>query len=391
MSHRLIALSPDLQKLRSEGFDIEARGDRLLLVKDVPYVNAKREVKLGTLVSKLQLQGDLTVPPTDHVAFWIGEHPCHSNGAEIATFKNSSTRQDLGDGVMIDHTFSAKAQYRDYPHKMTTYIGRITGEAQRLEPKVTAQTFPVVEADHDEPVFKYAETASVHAGIAAANAKLALGKVGIVGLGGTGSYVLDMVAKTPAREIYLFDADSFHQHNAFRAPSAASIEELRAKPTKVGYLAALYSKMRRGIVPVAEFVDESNIDKLKQLDFTFVCIDQGAAKRLIVKALEECGRPFIDVGMGVVQAEGKLSGLVRVSTSTAENRELARRHIGLFDADDAANDYSTNIQIAELNALNAALAVVRWKKLYGFYHDRTNDYYAGYSVAAGDIVTEPAS
>jgi hypothetical protein len=33
------------------------------------------------------------------------------------------------------------------------------------------------------------------------------------------------------------------------------------------------------------------------------------------------------------------------------------------------NEYNRNIQIADLNALNAALAVIKWKKLFGFYRD----------------------
>lgn len=40
-------------------------------------------------------------------------------------------------------------------------------------------------------------------------------RIGIIGLGGTGSY-LDLVAKTPVDEILLFDDDEFLLHNAFR-------------------------------------------------------------------------------------------------------------------------------------------------------------------------------
>ena len=55
-------------------------------------------------------------------------------------FRTASNRQDFGNGIGIDHTFSAKADYRDYHHKMTTYIGRIAGEAAKLDPHATAQT-----------------------------------------------------------------------------------------------------------------------------------------------------------------------------------------------------------------------------------------------------------
>jgi len=51
------------------------------------------------------------------------------------------------------------------------------------------------------------------------------------------------------REIHIFDKDTFLSHNAFRAPGAAFIEELRVTAGKVEYLKAIYSKMRNGIAP----------------------------------------------------------------------------------------------------------------------------------------------
>ena len=89
-------------------------------------------------------------------------------------------------------------------------------------------------------------------------------KLGIVGVGGTGSYVLDLTAKTPVKEIHLFDGDRFLQHNAFRSPGAPSADELRALPYKVDYFEKIYSKMRRGIVPHAYHLDASNVAQLRR-------------------------------------------------------------------------------------------------------------------------------
>ena len=35
------------------------------------------------------------------------------------------------------------------------------------------------------------------------------------------------------------------------------------------------------------------------MDFVFVCVDSGEAKKLIIEKLEEFDIPFVDVGMGV--------------------------------------------------------------------------------------------
>src|SRR5262245_44393803 len=100
MSHLLIAHSNDLLALRNAGLHLEVRNG-YLLIKDVPYVTASRDVREnGMLVSKLEtevLDGrERTKKPTDHVAYWMGDHPCHESGEKIRSFENPSAAQDFG-------------------------------------------------------------------------------------------------------------------------------------------------------------------------------------------------------------------------------------------------------------------------------------------------------
>jgi len=369
--------------LRDEGFNIEIRSG-FLLVTDIPYVNAARQIERGILVSSLELAGDAAVAPKTHVAYFIGEYPCRDDGSPIEQIRNQSTRQKLAEGVEIDHTFSAKPKpsdtYDDYYHKVSTYVAIFSAHAKQIDPSVKAQTaLPVAAVEEENPVFRYIDTASSRAEIDLITSKLALDKLAIVGIGGTGSYVLDLIAKTPVREIHIFDKDTFLSHNAFRAPGAASLEELRVQPAKVEYLKAIYSKMRNGIVAHKTDIGEENIQLLRDMKFVFLCIDLGPAKKLIVERLEEWGIPFIDVGMGIYRADNCLGGSLRTTTSVPAAREVARSKICFFDAD-ANNEYKLNIQIADLNALNAAFAVIKWKKLFGFYLDYTNELHSSYMV-----------
>jgi hypothetical protein len=163
---------------------------------------------------------------------------------------------------------------------------------------------------------------------------------------------------------------------------------LRAKPQKVARFAEVYSNMRRGIIVHHIFLEPNNVALLNGLDFAFVCMDVGSAKRAVIDLLLGNRTPFIDVGMGIVLDNGQLSGIVRTTTSTTETRDSAARHLSFAEGGVGANEYSSNIQIAELNALNAAIAVIRWKKLFGVYRDTRKEVYAGYSVASGEMVVE---
>ncbi len=205
-------------------------------------------------------------------------------------------------------------------------------------------------------------------------------------MGGTGSYVLDLVAKTPVDQILLFDDDEFLMHNSFRAPGAASIEILNAKYKKVDYFASIYSHMRRGIFPHAQRITEQNIELLKGLSFVFICVDSNTARGMIISKLVDFGIPFVDVGLGVEIIHDSLGAIIRTTLGTINKHDHLAQRIGTIDTDE--NDYSTNIQIADLNAMNAILAVLKWKKLFGFYKDLKGEYNTTYTVNTGQLLND---
>jgi hypothetical protein len=390
MSRRPISLSPDLKQLQDQGYDVGIEAG-LLVIREVPYVTASQEVKRGVLVSGLELAGDVAQPPSDHVAKWSGDAPCDAKGRQLEKIYNSATSEVLPTGLEINHIFSSKPPqgYRDYHHKMTTYEDMISRHARAIDPDATSKVFPVIPDEDEASVFNYIDTASSRAGISVIADKLKIGPIAIVGLGGTGSYVLDLVAKTPVAEIHLFDGDRFDQHNAFRSPGGPSIETLQEKRQKVEHFAAQYSGMRKGIIAHDYYVDESNVAELREMDFVFLSLDNGDAKRVIVSKLEDYGVPFIDVGMGVFESDGSLSGSLRTTTSTPDQREHVHdRRLIPFSDGAANNEYSQNIQIADLNALNAALAVLRWKKLVGFYTDLGKEHNSVYTTSDNYLINE---
>lgn len=389
MSQQLISRSPDLQRLRNDGYEIEIHRGHLLL-KNVPYVAPDRSIKRGTLVSALDTANNVVVKPTDHVAHFAGVQPCDRNGHSLGSWASPS-RKEFGDGVVTSFQLSQKPKsgaYDDCYHKMTTYVSLLLRHARAIDPEATARTHRVARLAKEDSIFKYCDTATTRAGIASIADKLAALRVGIVGLGGTGSYVLDLVAKTPVQEIHLFDGDIFIDHNAFRAPGAPSAEELQNALPKVRYFECRYSNMRRGIVAHDVYIDDSNVDELQGLDFVFMCIDRGGVKRTVIDRLHEWGISFIDVGIGVTVVDESLLGQVRVTASTPQAREHVDRRIPFHNNDDDHNEYSENIQIADLNALGATLAVIKWKKLYGFYADLECEHNTVYQIDGNTLINE---
>lgn len=390
MSHKLINHSPDLKKLRDEGLELEVKAGHLLV--HVPYVNAKREVARGTLVSTLTLSSpERTGIPDNHVIFFIGEFPRKHDGSLITALGQSvcgSRMLDSNTGLSINQTFSNRPAngFPDYYEKITSYIRVICSHAEAIDPNSTPYTFKVIESTEEKGVFKYLDTNSSRAEINVISAKLEDSKIAIIGLGGTGSYVLDFVAKTPIKEIHLFDGDDFLQHNAFRAPGAPSVDQLSKRAKKVDHFCEIYSNMRKAIYSHRDDLTASNVELLAGMDFVFICIDDGETKKVILGKLLSAGIPFADSGIGVEVEGSALTGSVRVTTVTKENWGHVKERVPFSDNGDDL--YAKNIQIAELNALNAALAVIKWKKLCGFYHDLEKEHHSVYEINTNQLIND---
>lgn len=184
MLQQLINHSPDLKRLQDEGYELEVKGG-YLLIHHIPYVTHLREVKYGILVSELSLaNSQRTIKPSTHVINFIGEYPCNADGSIITAIQHSN-QQNLGNGIVINFSFSNKPQsgYADYYEKVSTYGTIISSPAKSIDPLVTEKTFRIRENSIDTDVFQYIDTNSGRAKINLINEKVKGQKIAIIGLG----------------------------------------------------------------------------------------------------------------------------------------------------------------------------------------------------------------
>lgn len=180
------------------------------------------------------------------------------------------------------------------------------------------------------------------------------------------------MAKAPAAKINLWDGDVFQQHNGLRYPGAVPLETFRAVPSKGDCLAGVHQVMHRRIVSRAEMITKDNAHFPRGFVYVFDCLERADA-RCLRSALDGSSTTLIDVGTGVrMNAAQALSGTV----SRHRPRSMAQSR-GDCTLPLAGNDdqklYTTNIQGADLNDLNAVMAVeMRKKERSGFYASRSS-------------------
>lgn len=239
-----------------------------------------------------------------------------------------------------------------------------------------------------ESPFQFADTASARQKTTDLALKLEDEKVGIIGLGGTGSFILDFVAKTWVNEIHLFDCDEFKQHNAFRAPGPFGLDELCEVANKAVFHGDRYSRMHRGISAHPVNIDESSVHLLDDCSTVFLCVDGGSVKSSILRHCVANDVLAIDCGMGVkrIRTEQELLGILRVTTCTKNNEDHIEDCIDLSNPSEE-DEYERNVQLAELNALNAALAVIKWKKIRGIYADFSQELHTVYVIDGNRLIS----
>lgn len=389
MSQLLISLNKQLQNLQNEGYDIEVR-DAYLLVHHVPYYNSDKQIKHGMLAMAIKTSGNTILPPDDHTAFWKGEKPCFPDGSEVPSLINCPQKTNLGNEIYSDYFCSRKPEsnggkYIDFYEKVTGYFHCISDPVCAFDKKAFLRTKSPILIEDDKSPLIYQDTNASRANIVGVNESMKGKKIAIIGLGGTGSYLLDHLGKTCISEIHLFDDDVFDTHNAYRAPGAPSEEDLKQRKMKVEYFQETYSRMHKNIIPHCTKITPTNLYLLDDLDCVFICVDKVGVRCMIAEYLEKRKAIFIDSGMGIVKEQDSLLGLIRVTSAYQNNYSHIKEVFGAATQDDDV--YSSNIQVSELNCLAAIMMIMKWKRMIGFYvNDATNDLNHVYNTATNNIL-----
>ena len=335
----------------------------------LPYLDQDGKLQHGDWASPVDLNGQVIDPPTNHQAWWRGSRPHDQQGRQLK-LGGGAHKVTVSDDLITDFSFSYKLldengtirAYRSFDEKVQTYLDTITAPALAAYPLATPLRAIAIKAAAQGSPLRYPDTMSSRYHINDLSALLRGKRVAIIGLGGTGSYILDFLARTHLAQITLFDDDKVHVHTIFRFPSFIPNAIGRLK---VEVLSQHYDQWHGGIDGIPERIRAENVERLKGFDFVFVSVDDGPARRLIIDWLSANGVPYVDCGMGLNRSAVGLSGFVRV---TGGDRKAFDDNVGTvrLPVENAKEDeYRKHAQITELNALNATMAVIRFKQHFG--------------------------
>ncbi len=382
MSTSPFEADPSTRRLLAEGYRLTSEGNHLI-VERIPCVTTAKEVAYGRLALPVTFSGDIVQDGSgDHRIWWIGEQPCDEQGRPLPgpSPETHAITSEVVATFMISSKPKETGVFASTYEKIVSYVRFLSHPAKAIDPTVSATPGADWNEVPSDLPFSYPDTGTARAGLAELNARFRGHRIGIIGLGGTGSYILDHVSKTWVDAIDLFDGDVFDNHNAFRAPGAADIEDLKMRPNKAEHFARLYSLMHNGITSHPYHVTAENLEELNGCTFVFLAAGEAADKGPILSWLRDKGIPAIEVGMGIRDEDGRLSGLLAVINHFPNQPEAAGP-----TTTGTANDYDRNIQVSDLNCLNAVLAVGNWKRYLGYYASALDANETIYKIFTGEI------
>lgn len=390
----LASRNPYVQDLHDLGYDADFVGGYFALY-GLPYLDRDGALQHGDIFTPVNLGAENVIEPTGtHQVWWRGGKPHGPGGVELGISATDAAVQ-IVDGVMTNLAFSLKLldatqqkrEYVSFQEKIETYLDVIVRAAMAAHPGASPLRGIERRAQEQGSPLRLPDTMSANYGINDVADKLRGKKVALIGLGGTGSCVLDFIARTHLDTIVLFDGDKVHVHTLFRIPGVLGKSAI-GKP-KVEALAQHYNAWHAGITPVAERITAENVEQLRGFDFVFVAVDDGPSRRFIADWLSTADIPFVDCGMGLDRSFGKtLNGMVRVTGTdrAAYERTVDTPYLPTVNPKDA--EYRKQAQIIELNALNASLAVIRFKQHFGLYERADAAGWYVFETASMDIEAE---
>ena len=307
----------------------------------------------------------------------IGNHI----GGDGRTWSNISIKRGAQDSPELDETAY------DLLHRYAKQIVGAVSAAGYSEPASLSMQWP----------FKIPNTFEARAAIAPVQDRIRCQRVAIIGLGGTGAHLLDILAKTPV-EIHLLDSDHVDWHTLYRAPGAPTTEEIELVRTgsllKVDYYHSKYAAFRDGIHPHPVRVDSPSmfIEYLSDhpIDYAFVCIDQlseGDSPRqdAVYSALSEAGVPFIDSGVSITLENNAVSGAVTTSAYEAGSN-CWQDSIPNAKVQGNVPGYR-NVQLPEVNAAAATFAIMEWRRRTEQYVSESTSFLHKFRLEKPRIIT----
>ena len=361
------------QDAAARGWQIEVSKNRISL-SDVPYRKktgdgGRCQISVDTQDDGLTMKAPEREGTARHAASLTGVsggRAYEANGESVGNVLWTDETNECVISILPD-----AGGYVNAWHALFVYVTRVAGAVGEAEREQVERFFEFeIEGEDSMDMRTWRDRARGQ-------------KIGIVGLGGVGLWILDLMSKTYVSEIEIWDGDEIEGRNLLRAPGWASQDAIGRN--KAEYFGEHYQRFRKGISIHPEYWQpDEHANVFDELGFVFIAVDKADVRTALCETLEQRRIPFIDVGMGVELHQERVRGSCQVFFS---GEDPGRWRVGIPTAEGVGGEKAYyDLQLSDLGALNAALAVGMWRRHIAQYEKEDKDWLIRYLIEKNDLL-----
>ncbi len=207
--------------------------------------------------------------------------------------------------------------------------------------------------------------------------------VGIVGLGGVGAWIADLVVKADPREIHGWDYDCIEPKNILRMPGGLDPNVWIRRP-KADWFQQTYSVIHTNVHGHnVKIVSENVQNVIEKITFGFVAVDDADDRMMVCDRLSSAGIPFVVAGLSPVRRDKRVTVSMRIVTA----------HVGVPSWKDAIpqvgqsgqDDYGS-LDLPDVYSMAAGWAIQSWRKMRGQYWQEQREECLNYSASDQSLI-----
>ncbi len=187
-------------------------------------------------------------------------------------------------------------------------------------------------------------------------------RVAIIGLGGVGAWIADLIIKANPFEVRGWDYDCIEPKNILRMPGGLDPGTWIGRPKAV-WFQEVYSLVHSRVHGLNSKVLPENVHEvLGGTTFAFVAVDDADARLMICDALADAQIPFVVAGLSLVRMDKRVRISMRVIT--AHVGVSSWRH-AIPQVGQAGQDDYGSLDLPDVYSMAASWAIQSWRKMKG--------------------------
>ena len=208
-------------------------------------------------------------------------------------------------------------------------------------------------------------------------------RVAIIGLGGVGAWIADIVVKADPREVHGWDHDCIEPKNILRMPGGLDPNVWTGR-TKADWFQETYSLIHTNVHGHNVRVLLENVQEvIGGTTFAFVAVDEADDRMMICEVLAKAGIPFVVAGLSLVRKDKQVKISMRIVTA----------HVGvpswreaIPQVGQAGQDDYGSLELPDVYSMTAGLAVQSWRKVRGQFWQEQREECLDYSASSQSII-----